>query len=127
MSLITWHHHQSIKMTDFADWTPVVLKGKAAPKPAGSAVQAVRVSNEAARLRKIESSEDAPKAKILDPASRHELILRRVANKWDQAELNRQCNFPANTIREIEAGRQTPTGAQLNVLNRVLKCSFKLS
>lgn len=113
-------------MSDFADWTPVILK-KSPNTNAKATGSTVRISNEAARLRKIESSEDVPKAKTLDPQSRHELIQRRVANKWDQAELNRQCNFPANTIREIEAGRQTPNGAQLNVLNRVLKCSLKLS
>ncbi len=113
-------------MSDFADWTPVVIKGKSAPKAVGSAVQAVRYSNEAARLRKIES-DDPPKKKTLDSHSRSELVLRRVANKWTQEDLNCECKFPVHTIREIEAGRATPTVSQLNMLNRVLKCGLKLS
>jgi hypothetical protein len=113
-------------MSNIQDWTQVVIKGKSAPKPVTSAKGSVHISNEAARLRKVESDESY-KPKTLDPQSRHEMILRRVANKWTQDDLNRQCAFPNNTIREIEASRHTPTSSQLNALNRVLKCGLKLS
>jgi ribosome-binding protein aMBF1 (putative translation factor) len=111
-------------MTDFADWTTVTIKGRTSSP--GPSKQTAKVSPEVARLRKVESDE-MPKPKVLDPTSRQEMIMRRVANKWTQDELNRQCKFSVNTIREIEAGRQHPTTQQLNTLNRVLKCGLKLS
>lgn len=114
-------------MSDFADWTPVTIKGGAASKKPLPTKTTIRISNEAARLRKVEADDGSYKPKTLDSQSRHEMILRRVANKMTQDELNRQCAFPANVIREIEAGRHTPTTAQLNTLNRVLKCGLKLS
>jgi len=113
-------------MSNIQDWTPVIIKGSSSRTPLPTKTT-VRISNEAARLRKVESEDDSYKPKSLDPQSRHEMILRRVANKWTQEKLNQECKFPVNTIREIEAGRQTPTTAQLNTLNRVLKCGLKLS
>ena len=49
-----------------------------------------------------------------------------MSQSWDQVDLNVQCQFPVNTIREIEAGRLVPTIQQLNPLNRVLKTGLKL-
>jgi ribosome-binding protein aMBF1 (putative translation factor) len=114
-------------MSDFADWETVTIKGaKPSTRVPLPTKTTVRISNEAARLRKVES-DDPPKPKILDPTSRQEMVMRRVANKWSQEDLNRQCKFSVNTIREFEAGRQHPTTQQLNALNRVLKCGLKLS
>lgn len=110
-------------MSDFADWTTVVIKGS--PSSQGKKAQpSLKLSPTALHLRKLDSDE-TPKPKVLDPASRHEIVTRRVANKWDQAELNRQCAFPPNTIRDIESGRYSPSMGQLQTLNRVLKCGLK--
>ena len=66
------------------------------------------------------------KPKQLTPESRQEIVNKRAAMKKSQVELNQLCNFPVNTIREIEAGRIPPTIGQLNTLNRVLKTGLKL-
>jgi ribosome-binding protein aMBF1 (putative translation factor) len=52
---------------------------------------------------------------------RQEITNRRVAKLWTQADLNKYCSFPQNTIREIESGRLAPNPHQLTVLNRILK------
>ncbi len=67
------------------------------------------------------------KQKRLSPESRKEMVAKRVALGLNQAELNLRCAFPANMIRDIEAGKVVPNGAQLNVLNRVLKASLHLA
>lgn len=107
------------------DWNPVVLRGK---NPSGANTREIkpRVSGEAARLAKIER-EDFVKSKTLAPESRKDLVTARLALKKTQIELDRQCAFPTNTIREIEAGKLTPSSQQLNRLNRELKISLKLS
>jgi ribosome-binding protein aMBF1 (putative translation factor) len=53
------------------------------------------------------------------------IVAKRVANGWNQTQLNQQCGFPLHTIRDIENGKLTPTPGQLNVLNRVLKAGLK--
>jgi ribosome-binding protein aMBF1 (putative translation factor) len=111
-------------MSDFADWTPVVIKGSSKKVTGASSKQVVKLSGEAMHLRKI-ASEETPKLKVLESASRQEIIMKRVGNKWDQSDLNRHCAFPPNTIRDIEAGRYTPSIGQLQTLNRVLKCGLK--
>lgn len=65
--------------------------------------------------------------KSLSPASRAEIVRLRTSMepKKTQAELNTACSFPANTIRDIEAGRLCPTPKQLEVLNRVLHTTLK--
>ncbi len=110
-------------MSDFQDWTTVTIKGKTST-PGPSKVTA-KVAPEVAHMRKIADS-DTVKQKSLAPESRQEIIQKRVANKWSQSDLNTQCCFPPNTIREIEAGRITPSIGQLNTLNRVLKTGLKL-
>jgi ribosome-binding protein aMBF1 (putative translation factor) len=111
------------------DWEPVILRGKnpsAGPGAGGTQRQIVeRKSSEGARLAKVEK-EDYVKSKSLASESRKDLIAARVALKKSQVELDRQCAFPPNTLREIEAGRLTPTGAILNRLNRELKISLRL-
>jgi ribosome-binding protein aMBF1 (putative translation factor) len=59
--------------------------------------------------------------KYLSLETRQDITNRRVSKLWTQADLNKYCSFPVNTIREIESGRVTPSPQQLNVLNRILK------
>ena len=110
-------------MGDFQDWNSVIIKGGKS-KTVGPSKVTTRVAPEVTRMRKVEN-EETVKQKSLTPESRQEIIQRRVINKWNQTDLNNQCCFPINTIREIEAGRITPSIQQLNTLNRVLKTGLK--
>lgn len=109
------------------DWNPVIIKGKNPSMGTKSKVtQTVeRRSTEAIRLAKIDS-EEIVKSKTLTSESRKALIAARVALKKSQADMDRQCAFPVNTFREIEAGRLTPVGPMLNRINRELKISLRL-
>lgn len=109
------------------DWQPVVIRNKQreAAKVAAAKQAMPHRSNEAAHLAKIER-EEIVKPKHLTSESRQALIAARLALKKSQAELDGMCAFPKNTLREIEAGRLTPTGPVLNRLNRELKLSLRL-
>ncbi len=112
---------------DCQDWTPTTItssKATAASKTAAAASR--KVAPEVAHARKVEQADGPVKPKQLAPESRQEIVNTRAAMKKSQVELNQLCNFPVNTIREIEAGRLTPTIGQLNTLNRVLKTGLKL-
>jgi ribosome-binding protein aMBF1 (putative translation factor) len=118
MSRPDWHEQNQ-------NWEEVKIVNRSvtAAKRAGAHVP---VSAEVATARRLDS--DAPlKKKYLTNESRQAIIQLRVANKWSQADLNTQCAFPPNTIRDIEAGRATPTGQQLTILNRVLKTTLKFA
>ena len=107
------------------DWEPVILRGTGNAAAKGTRESVPRKSSEGARLAKLER-EEVVKPKVLASESRKDLIAARVALKKSQSEMDRQCAFPANTFREIEAGRLTPTGAMLNRINRDLKVSLRL-
>lgn len=111
---------------DGQDWNPLTITSKVAVAAAKAARAGPPVTAEAAQARRVAAADGPVKLKTLLPESRQELIAKRVALKKNQAELNTLCNFPPNTIREIEAGRQTPSSGQLNTLNRILKAALKL-
>lgn len=106
---------------DGQDWEPVVVRGKAKQTPT---VKHTSISATALHLRKIESDEPV-KIKRLSNDSKQAMIQARVANKWNQDQLNTQCALPPHTIRDIENGKIHPSPAQLNVLNRVLKLALR--
>lgn len=122
------------------DWEPVIIKrsgsfhsgGGSLParrdmtKSAGGKVIVARTGDQSTlhAMHKLES-EQIGKPKELSVESRTELIQKRVALGKNQIQLNQDCRFPVNTMREIEADRLCPTPAQLNMLNRVLKASLK--
>jgi ribosome-binding protein aMBF1 (putative translation factor) len=110
------------------NWTPVKIYGHAGRCAVPVIMSTVmhKISNDAAHARKIAEADGPMKLKTLTAASRQEIVNRRAANKWSQQDLNQHCNFPVNTIREIEAGRLTPTTHQLNTLNRILKTGLKM-
>lgn len=109
---------------DGQDWTPVVVnKGVAKAKArltTGTVMSAAVVA-----MRRLESDEEPKKAKTLSAESKQGIIAGRVAKGWNQTQLNTQCAFPLNTVRDIENGRLTPTPQQLTVLSRVLKVIVK--
>ena len=79
---------------------------------------------DAQQKRKVEETEIG-RPKQLSNESRTEIIQKRVALGKSQVQLNQDCRFPVNTMREIESGRLCPTQPQLNMLNRVLKAALK--
>jgi ribosome-binding protein aMBF1 (putative translation factor) len=107
---------------DGQDWTPVVVN-KSKARSAGSSAPK-QVSAEVAAQHRLENDEPR-KTKSLSPESRQAIIQGRVANKWNQTQLNTQCSFPQNTIRDIENGKLCPTPQQKNVLSRVLNVVLK--
>ena len=105
------------------DWTPVTIRGRRTPV---AATKKPNLSAEAAYHRRLDDTEDLPKpSRTLTSDSRQLIIQKRIAAKWSQADLDRQCCFPQHTVREIEAGRATPSPAQLNILNRALGVALK--
>lgn len=106
------------------DWNSLTIRSKRAADEA-KAKTTKHMDPDAAHARKVADTEYA-KPKKLAPESRAELVKKRVELGKNQQEFNQLCNFPPNTIRDIEAGRLTPSTGQLNVLNRVLKTGLKL-
>jgi ribosome-binding protein aMBF1 (putative translation factor) len=115
------------------DWEPVVVRrsGGASTRPyeSKSATGRLIVSRpgdqvEEQEKRKVEETEIG-RPKQLSNESRTEIIQKRVALGKSQVQLNQDCRFPVNTMREIESGRLCPTQPQLNILNRVLKATLK--
>ena len=129
-----------IPLSDDGGWTSVNSKKKAKPKakanqtvtfadtqPAAQRTQVPRVASIVPRQtfntnsKRLEEADGPIKLKTLSMEMRQEITNRRVAKLWTQADLNKYCSFPQNTIREIESGRQPPNQHQLTVLNRILK------
>ena len=108
---------------DGQDWETVTLK-KHGPKAHKIGHPPVMAGFAAAR--RLDNDDAPPKpSKSLSSESRQAIIQGRVANKWNQAQLNTQCSFPQHTIRDIENGKLCPTPQQLNVISRVLKVVLK--
>lgn len=106
---------------DGQDWQTITInktarKTTAAHPPVSSAL---------AVARRLEHDETPKPKKSLSSESRQAILQGRVANKWNQTQLNTQCSFPQNTIRDIENGKLCPTPQQLNILSRVLKTVLK--
>ena len=105
---------------DGQDWS-VVTYGKRknffVPEP--------KVSHAVSNAAKIANSE-SPKLKELSLEARQTMIRQRVALGMTQLQLNQLCRLPTNTIRDAEAGKQTPSQGQLSIINRTLKTNLRL-
>ena len=110
---------------DGQDWATVVVRNTKKPTHTGGPTRP-HVTAAVALASRLDSDHHHPKpTKSLSSESRQAILQGRVANKWNQAQLNTQCSFPQNTIRDIENGKLCPTPQQLNVLSRVLKVVLK--
>jgi len=111
------------------DWEPVTLRSVAARKAASTAAahKHPSITQEAATARKLANADEPVKMKQLSAEGRQLLTQHRAAAKLTQIQLNQQCCFPVNTVRDIEAGKIQPTPSQLQNLNRVLRTNVKLS
>ncbi len=111
------------------DWTPVVIhKRNGAVNASASSTRESGIVEKkgitktiGASQYKLENSELPVALKKLSNESIQNIIQLRLAKGWNQAQLNQECRFPVNTIREIEARRMVPNIQQLNILNKVLK------
>ncbi len=115
---------------DHQNWDPQVIRKSAAAIKAdalrkGEKQTVERRSDTAQHLAKVER-EDYTKPKMLAPASRQELVQRRLAEKLTQQQLDQRCSFPPHTIRDLEANKRAPTSRELQTLNRILKCGLRL-
>lgn len=110
-------------MSEFQDWQTVTVRGRRKPA-AGEAAQKQQSASQVQQHRA--DREDLPvSSRFLSSETRQQIIAKRVEQKWSQADLDKQCNFPSHSMREIESGRAVPSPTQLNVLNRVLKSALK--
>jgi ribosome-binding protein aMBF1 (putative translation factor) len=112
---------------DGQDWTIVRINGNRVPAKASSKAPAKNTTPDVAGQRGLEQQETAQKPKTLSTESRTQIMQVRAAMKKTQVELNQMCQFPVNTVRDIESGRLVPTPSQLIRLNRVLNVKFALS
>jgi len=115
------------------DWANIVIGTKSstakvnAPKvPGTNTLLKVITTGAAASARTLDAATDVGKRKELTSESRQAMMSARAANKMTQVELNQRCSFPANTIRDMEAGRLTPNQSQISVLQRILKIQLKV-
>ena len=114
------------------DWASIVIGTKTsaskanAPKVAGTNTLLKVITTGAASARSLDAATDVGKLKELTSESRQAMMSARAANKMTQVELNQRCSFPANSIRDMEAGRLTPNQSQLSVLQRILKIQLKV-
>ena len=122
---------------DHQDWTPVIVtrpSTRSGSRPSAIAAKGPKIiterdgaaRNASAHAAKLEAADAPVKPKMLSTESRKLLTATRVSIGKTQVQLNQQCAFPPNTIRELEAGHVHPTGAQLNRLNRELRIGLKL-
>jgi ribosome-binding protein aMBF1 (putative translation factor) len=103
------------------DWE-VVTYGK--PKRVANPV--TQVSNAVRNNSKVANADGDVKLKELSLESRQLIVSKRVSLGMNQVQLNQACRLPQNTIHYVEAGKQTPSQGQLNIINRCLKTSIKL-
>jgi ribosome-binding protein aMBF1 (putative translation factor) len=106
------------------DWNPVVLRGRNLSQAVVKETH-VKKNPEAQRLAKLER-EEFGKPRQLSSDSRKALVAGRLALSLTQDQLNQRCSFPPHTIKAFESGHLTPSGGQLNRLNRELKISLHL-
>lgn len=107
------------------DWNPVIVRGKNPTYTTSKQTTKPKQSSEASHLAKVER-EEFLKSKQLSSESKKQLVAARVALKLTQEQLNQKCSFPIHSIKGFEAGHLTPSGGQLNRLNRELKISLHL-
>jgi len=112
---------------DGQDWEVVQIKKRGNKNNNTNAnIHKLQLTPGAAAARKIEQG-DVGKPRTLSVESRNEITQRRVALGKNQVQLNQDCRFPVNTIRDIESGRYCPNPSQLSLLNRVLRTNMKYS
>ena len=104
---------------DHQDWNPVIVRSKTAVTAVAKKNSGPNVSDAVHAARKIENS-DVGKLKMLTGKSRSEMAQARVAKGLTQKQLDQRGQFPANSCNLWESGKVCPSGAQINILHRIL-------
>jgi ribosome-binding protein aMBF1 (putative translation factor) len=123
---------------DGQDWTLVTIKKKptkpkAEPLAKPHAAQrnnhlsASGKNLQGAQARKLAESTDVKKPRTLSLETQKEISATRNSLGLTQTELNKKCQFPMNTIRDIESGKIPPTPQQMDALSRELKIPIRYS
>jgi ribosome-binding protein aMBF1 (putative translation factor) len=110
----------------FQDWAPVILKKTVNGVPVKKPSTAKHISSAAQTASALEKSALPKAPKMLSSLSRTNLIAKRIAAGLNQKQLDQRCSFPAHTINGFESGNLTPSGGQLNILNRLLGTALRL-
>ena len=111
---------------DDQDWTTVTMRKKKTPSTGGGSYSSSNRGAGSAHLRAVETADvPLPPPKRLSAAGKTAVIQGRLAKKWSQDQLNKECNLPPGTINAIEAGKAQPSGAQLNAIARALGVVLK--
>lgn len=113
------------------DWMPLTITnsraGAAVPRNGPREIkERVHTSHIGAQLAKLEAAEVPTKPKVLSRDAVATIQNYRRQNNMTQRALDQQLAFPPNTINKFEARQLTPSGTQLNALNRVLKTGLTL-
>lgn len=85
----------------------------------------IHYNEEFHKQRKLDTAE-IPKLKTLSTISRTEITKARTALGKTQVEMNQLCQFPLNTLRDIESGKIQPSSVQLRTLNSRLGITVKM-
>ncbi len=125
---------------DGQDWTLVTIKKKPTkPKAEPVAKSNLNTSQrnnhlsvsgknlQGAQARKLADSTDVKKPRTLSLETQKEISATRNSLGLTQTELNKKCQFPMNTIRDIESGKIPPTPQQMDALSRELKIPIRYS
>ena len=124
---------------DNQDWTPITMKRRGAPKPAGSvAAQADRagrvkaevktgVATSAAAAAIERKAEDGVlKLKRVATESRQAIVQARLALKMTQDQADAHCALPKHTIKNLEIGALHPSSEVIRKISRGLHVDIKL-
>lgn len=113
---------------DGQNWNPIVIGGArggaggGGRRPAGGAGR----SASAAVAAKLDATDTPTRSKLLSNDAVRIIREYRSAHSMTQDQLNRACNFPANTIKKLEGRTTAPEMGQLQTLNRLLKTGLTL-
>ncbi len=106
------------------DWESTTIHGKATTPQRGGGSHR---DPEAQRQAKLAAATDIVKPKVFSRESIATIQTYRRTNKLTQKQLDQLLSLPPNTINRFEAGLASPTTAQLNAINRLLKAGLTLS
>lgn len=112
-------------MSDFQDWTPVVLGKKPGTTASSNNKEGYkalsRMTHEEAKARKLErDDEDVVVEEKSSVEFRKALQQARLAKGMSQEDLARALTVKKNVVNDWEAGREKPSSNMVVKLNRVL-------
>lgn len=105
-----------ISIMEYQDWKPVTLRSS---NTTAVAKKIPQLSEAVHAARKVDAA-GVGKLKTLTGKSRSEMAQARVAKGMTQKQLDQRGQFPTNSCNSWESGKVCPSGAQINMLHRLL-------